>query len=181
MKTTLITFFGFLFFFIAGVQAQGTKNKIKVHKVWITLIDGSKLIKGNLYSANKDAVKIIANSSFDITNLISVKAQDIDVLKIRRKGKVGKGVWIGALTGFAVGGIIGFASGDDDPDQWLWSSTKEEKALGDGILLSLVGAGVGPLIASRKDKINIHGAIEKYQSQLETIRSYSLMRNVKED
>jgi len=180
MKSLFITLLGIILIIPVGLKAQNNKNKIKVHKVWVTLLNGSRLIKGNLYSANKDRIRIVDNDSFDISNLTTINVQDIDVLKIRRKGKVGKGVWIGAVTGLAVGGIIGFASGDDDPDQWLWSSTAEEKALGSGILLSIVGAGVGPLIASKKEVIRLNGNIEIYNEQLGAIQSYSLMRNVKE-
>jgi hypothetical protein len=181
MKTTVLTLLSILFIFSTGGLAQNSQNKIKAHKVWVTPMDGSKVIKGILYAADKDEVRLIDNNSFDISNLTIVKAQNIAQLKIRRKGKVGKGVWVGAATGFVVGGIIGFASGDDDPDQWFWSSTAEEKALGNGILLAIVGTGIGPLIASKKNKITIDGNKPRYESKLETIQSYALMRNVNEN
>lgn len=171
MKTKLLTLLGVLLFFPIGLNSQNKINKIKTHKVWITLVDGSKE-KGILYSADGDFFKIMNNNSFDVTNLMSIEANKIEIIKIRRKGKVGKGAWVGALSGAGLGILIGFAAGDDDPG--FLSSTKEEKAIGLGIALGVLGTGVGALTATAKKKIIINGKTLNYEQQLEEIQSYSL-------
>ena len=170
MKTTLLTLLGVLLFFPTGLNSQNTK-KVKTHKAWITLTDNSEL-KGILYSADEDLIKITYNNSLDVTNLMSIEANKIEIIKIRKKGKVGKGALIGGLSGLGFGVLIGFAAGDDDPG-WF-STTKEEKAIGGGIAFGLLGTGVGALTGTSKKKIIINGNIKNYKSQLTTIQGYSL-------
>ena len=138
-------------------------------------MDGSKVMKGNLYSADKDGIKIIKGEPFDVSNLVSIEAKQIEKIKIRRKGQIGRGVWIGALTGASVGVIAGFVSGDDEPG--FFSATKEEKALGAGITFGVLGSGIGALIGTGKKKIILNGDPENYKNQLKTIQRYALMIN----
>ncbi|MGB5359417.1 MAG: hypothetical protein WBN27_05685, partial [Eudoraea sp.] len=142
--------------------------------VWVSLTDSSK-VKGVLYSADENAIKIAKNYSMDVSNLTSINYQNLDILRIRRKGKVGKGAWIGALSGVGAGMLIGLIDGDDEPG--LFSMTMEEKALLGGILLGVVGTGIGALIATKKEKIVINGDIENYEKMLKTIQSYSFTPN----
>ena len=97
----------------------------------------------------------------------------MNIIKIRRKGKVGRGVWIGAVSGMVVGALAGFADGDDPEDQWF-RSTASEKALGLGLTGAVIGTGVGPLIASKKEIIIINGLFRNYEIKLKEIQSYSL-------
>jgi hypothetical protein len=156
---------------------QNTKENIKVHKVWISLVNSSNIIKGNLYAVEENGLKIIGNKSFDISNLQIISPSQIEKIKIRRKGKVGKGVWIGALTGLGVGVLSGLVSSDDS-DEWFGFSP-EEKAVINAILITPVGAGIGALIASNKEVITINGDAESYKRQLDMLRSYSLMPDSK--
>ena len=120
---------------------------------------------------------------------ISIDASNIGIIKIRRKGKIGNGVLVGALTGSATGALIGLFSGDD-PDTtggfsfygeevtWTNKGTKAgEKALAIGISMAFVGSGVGAIIASKKEKIFINGDINNYNNQLEILKSYSMAIN----
>lgn len=174
MKATSIILMGILLLYSMGVQAQKITKKVKLHKVWISLTDSSK-VKGVLYSADENAIKIAKNYSMDVSNLTSINYQNIDILKIRRKGKVGKGAWIGALSGVGAGIILGLIDGDDEPG-WF-SYTKEEKALALGIYLGVVGTGIGALIATKKEKIAINGDNQNYEKMLKTIQSYSFTPN----
>jgi len=171
MKTTLKTLLCAFLIFTIGLKAQNTKQKVRVHKVWITLVDGTKM-KGSLFSADKLGLKITNKNSFDVANLISIEARKIDNIKIRRKGQIGRGVWIGVLAGAATGVLIGFVSGDDEPG--IMSFTKESKAIGLGIAFGVLGTGVGALTATAKKKIIINGDTMNYERHLETIQSYSL-------
>lgn len=157
---------------------QNTKENIKVHKVWISMVNKAEIIKGNLYAVEENAIKIIDNESFDISNLQIISPSQIEKIKIRRKGKVGKGVWIGGLTGLGIGVVSGLVSSDDS-DEWFGFSP-EEKAVINGIILAPVGAGIAALIASKKEVITINGNVEIYKSQIPILRSYSLMLDPKE-
>ena len=179
MKTKLVTLLVVLLLFSIGLHAQKSKNKDKVHKVWVSKVDNSKIIKGLLYEANDESLKIIDNHSVEIR----IDASNIGLIKIRRKGKIGKGVLIGASAGFATGAIIGLVSGDEPDivsgsifgaDITVEGAKAGEKALGLGILTAAVGSGVGAIIASKKETIFINGDINNYKNKLELLKSYSM-------
>ena len=165
--------------------AQEPNKKFKDYKVWASKIDNSKVIKGILLEANDASLIIIGKKNSEI--IVNVK--DIHKIKIRRKGKVGKGAAIGAATGVATGLIIGFASGDD-PDKtvdgffpYLGSytyivegTTADEKAASWAVGLGIAGTVVGALVGSKKEVFLINGDISKYQMYFDEIRSYSLSR-----
>ena len=134
MKTTLLTLLGVLLFFPIWVNTQNKTNKIKTYKGWVTLIDGSKE-KGILYSADSEGIIISEKPSFDFSNLKTIEAKQIDKIKIRKKGNVGKGVLIGALSGVAFGWAISLNAQDDEPG-WF-SATKEQKKSG-----AIIGMGI---------------------------------------
>ncbi len=112
MKNKLVTLLVAFLLFSIGFQAQNSMGDKKAHKIWITQVENSKKIKGLLYDVQEEFLKVIDNNSEEIIVYVS----DIDMVKIRRKGKIGNGVLIGALSGFATGGLIGLLSGSE-PDK----------------------------------------------------------------
>lgn len=148
-------------------------QKSKPYKVWIDQMDNSRVIKGFLYSADDKSVKIskIAKAT-DSSSLLIVDAERINQIKLRRKGKIGRGAGIGAASGALLGGILGLADGDDEPG-WF-SATKEEKAVGGGILLFIPGAAIGAGIGAIKMKIVIQGNMENYSMNLDKLQACAL-------
>ncbi|OUS03464.1 hypothetical protein A9Q86_00700 [Flavobacteriales bacterium 33_180_T64] len=172
MKTILkISLIGTLLFSLV-MSAQNTTSKVKVHKVWVTLLDGSK-IKGNLYSANEIGIKVI-NNTLDLENPIIINADDIDELKIRRKGKIGNSILIGCGVGVAFGGLLGLISGDDEGG--LVSFSKEEKVAMGAVVFGVLGTGVGALAGTKKEKFIITGNLEVYRLKLREILQYVLVQ-----
>ncbi len=152
-------------------------QKRKPHKVWIKQMDNSTVIKGFLYSADDDSVKISKTiAGIDSTSVIRVDAERINLIKLRRKGRIGRGIGIGAASGALLGGILGLADGDDEPG-WF-SATKEEKAVGGGVLLFIPGAAVGAGVGAIKKKIVIEGNMENYRKKIVELRTYSLNSSV---
>jgi len=160
--------------------AQKSNEKVKAHKVWVSKIDNSKVVKGTLLEANDESLIIIGKKKTEII------VKDIHKIKIRRKGKVGKGAAIGAATGVATGLVIGFASGDD-PDKtvdggWLFGTytvegtTAGEKATYWAVGLGIAGTVVGAAIGSKKEIFLINGDSSKYQMYFDEIQSYSMNR-----
>lgn len=165
MKNFLMIF-AFFFSISIALQAQNTSNKIKPHKIWITQLDGSK-VSGRLYAADEGFVKIAQNNSLDVSNLTSINSEQIDFVKIRRKGKIGRGAWIGAVSGAGLGVFIGLTTESDG-----WEGVV---ATGSGIMLGAIGTGIGAGIGAFKKKLSINGNLEVYKSHLQEIQSYSLV------
>ena len=148
-------------------------QKGKTYKAWATLMNDTK-VKGILYSANEEGILLM-----DYTLVDTVAYLDhakIDVLKLRKKGNVGKGAWIGAISGAAIGAIIGFSSGDD-PEGAILGATAEQKALGIGLGLAVPGTGIGALIGSGKKKYVLNGDSNKYLGCLQELRGNALQQN----
>jgi hypothetical protein len=93
------------------------------------------------------------------------------LIKLRRKGAVGKGAGIGFLSGVAIGSILGFASGDRS------FFTKETKAGLGAIYIGAVGTGVGAIVGTGKKKIPIDGNVETYITQLNSLTNYALKQD----
>lgn len=159
----VLLLFGFTLF---TVNAQ----KIKPYQARVTLINESK-VKGILFAANEDGLVLMEANMVD--TIAFVDSKDIEMLKVRKKGSIGKGAWIGALSGAALGAIIGFADGDDPPDCMFLCATAGEKALG-GLTLAVPGAGVGVLIGSGSKKFKVRGEKDNYLSILPEIKTYTL-------
>ena len=89
---------------ISLVFTLSTSNaqKVKSYKAWVTLIN-NKEVKGVLYSANEDGLVL---RDKDLMDTIAIDAGTIEVIKLRSKGKVGRGALIGAASGLLAGAII---------------------------------------------------------------------------
>ncbi len=167
--------------FLSSVNAQDTIQNNKIYRTWITLNSEPFKTNGALYEI-KDSSILVSNSlvirdysagSFETANL---HINDIETIKVRRKNRIGRGVLFGALGGFALGGIIGLASGDDPDDCVFFCASAGEKALIAGIPLSITGAGLGALIGSFKIKIPINGNISNFNKNKQKLRKYAFRK-----
>ena len=167
-----------------NICAQNKTKKIIVYKVWVTKMDGSK-VRGFFYAADAQGVTISKSKTPDESNLLLVEAENIRLIKMRRKGAVGKGAGIGFLSGAAFGAIIGYASGDDGlrctstviGTLCFEGSTAGEKAIIEAIGLGIIGSGVGAIVGTSKKKIHIDGNIETYRIQLNSLTNYVLKQD----
>ena len=172
-----------------SLSAQEPTQKIKIYRTWVSLNSEPFKIKGALYEV-KDSSILVSSSvviqdyyidRFEVTNL---HINNIETIKTRRNNSVGIGVLIGAITGFAVGGLIGLIDGDDPPcssSQGIIfsrcsSSTAEEKALSYGVGLAYPGAVVGAVVGSITVTIPINGSIQSYNSNKDILREYSIKK-----
>ncbi len=151
-------------------------QKSKPYRVWIHQMDHTEVLKGFLYSVDEYSIKISKNrSDIDSASVFVVDVKGIDLIKLRRKGRIGRGAGIGAASGALLGGIMGLADGDDEPG-WF-SATKEEKAVGGGVLLAIPGAVVGAGVGAIKKKIVIDGNLENYKMHQQKLRAFALNSN----
>ena len=103
-----------------------------------------------------------------------IQYPDISSMTIKRKGNATRGAIIGALSGFLIGTIIGYASGDDpaipaNEDFFgignAFRLTAGQKAIGGGILLAGAGAVVGGVTGALiKKKFMINGKKENFDA-----------------
>ncbi len=146
-------------------------EKKRSYKTWITLTPDQLKLKGFLYEKNDSSIivwdgfkdfKEIDSAQITYAELMNrplefsfIPLANIEKMKARRKGRIGRGVFIGALTGFAIGGLIGLIDGDDPPDTFM-AYTAGDKAIVLGLPLAVVGAGVGGLLGSIKVTIPLN-------------------------
>jgi hypothetical protein len=157
----------FLMSFSYGLNAQNSSKKTKIYKVWIIKMDGSKN-KGVLYSADAKSIKLAKNKSSSSSDLIVIDGEKIDLIKIRRRGKIGKSTWIGATAGVGAGVVFGLAVDEGDGYGGLVTSAS-------GLFFGIIGTGVGAGIGTIKKKIRINGNSELYSSNLSFLQSISLL------
>lgn len=128
----------------------------------ISLSDKKSLLR--FYMADEHAA-----SNFNVTSL--------DQVQLQRKGSVGRGIWGGALIGFATGFIAGLVQGDDAnrtveiPNIFgggyttyvIKGTTASQKGMMLGTAGILGGTIIGAIIgAVSHNKFIIHGKKENY-------------------
>ncbi len=165
---------------INSLNAQDTIQKIKIYRTWVSLNSEPFKIKGVLYEIKDSSILVsssvvIQDYSTDKFEIVKLHINNIETIKTRRKNNIGRGVLIGAITGFAVGCFIGLIDGDDPPNTFL-GMTAEEKALFAGVPLAVGGAGIGALIGSIKVKIPINGSINSYNRNKNKLGEYPIKK-----
>jgi len=163
-KTTLPVFFALIL-----CCTLGYTQKIKTYRVWATLTNGDK-VNGAVSAANEEGLVILNWETRD--TVARIKGEEIKVLKFRRKGSMGRGAWIGAVSGAAAGIITGFIDGDDEGG-WF-AMTAEEKAVAAGIGLAIPGTFIGLIVGSLPKRMVIKGDRDTYLELLPEIKMYVL-------
>ena len=143
--------------FFFHLYAQKSNQRPKTYKVWVEL-KNKQVYNGYLLELSDSVISIVDSDRID--SLI-LRVTEINQLKFRRKGRVGRSIGLGAAGGFLVGAISGYASGDDEPNIVLTLSA-EEKSIVLGTFAVPFGAGVGAIIGVIKKKYPIEGDLKKY-------------------
>ncbi len=135
-------------------QSQDTATLIPPHSYKAVLqTKEGKTINGDLQQINSSAILI---------NMNTYNFENINTVKIYRKGSVGRGLLIGFLSGAVIGIATGLISGDDNPNQWF-AMTAGEKAFGGAVLFGAAGAATGAIVGLIHKQFTINGKSEKYQ------------------
>jgi hypothetical protein len=95
---------------------------------------------GELIAVKQNSILLLGSSS---GTDVSIDVTDINTIKIVKKSRALSGLGIGSLIGGGSGAAIGFLSGDDPPEQWLFNFSAGEKALIAGMALGVVGGLIG--------------------------------------
>ena len=180
-KISVKKFVFIIFILINCIQfsySQDTIRKTKFYHTWINTKKDSIKFQGILYELQDSSILvanslIVKNYPLGDYKVTKIYISEIDKIKARRTKSVGRGILIGSITGIAVGGIIGLASGDDPTDTWF-AMTAGEKALVSGIFVGGIGAVTGLIIGSIRVKFTINGNIQDYNRQKKKMRKYSV-------
>ena len=163
----MITFFISICTSCAFSQEYPNLFKTRPYKMWVKPMNNTKVQKVYLSELQDSSIIYRNYSDFKTSKLM---ISDIKQLDFRRKEKIGRTILYGALSGFAFGGLIGLASGDDSGG--FISFTAEEKALVLGTMGGITGVIVGAIVGTMKIKIPIEGKHEEYINQKEKLKTY---------
>jgi hypothetical protein len=150
----------------------------KRYQTWISLNNTIFNVKGTLYKIKDSSILVMKVAeknvySVDRSEMIKIQVNYTETIKVRRNGNIGRGFLIGALSGVAVGTMIGFIKGDDPKEYWIRFSA-EDYALIYGITLGIGGGLLGGAIGSAKIKIPINGSFENFNKERSRLKKYSL-------
>jgi len=169
---------------INSVHAQDTVQKKKIYRTWVSLNSEPFKSKGVLYEMKDSSIlitspSVIRDPSIGRSEVVQLYIDDIETIRTRKNNRVGKGILIGAVTGFAVGAMIGLISGDDPPCSgsfFCFHFTAGDKAILAGVPLSVAGAGIGALVGSIKVQIPINGSINNYNKNKDKLKEYTFLK-----
>jgi hypothetical protein len=181
-KLVLITVVFLCFHFLLSAQEDNTKRwlsldtgKKVIYKTRISLNNGQKIMEGVLYEVNDSSV-LVSNSllkkdySTGKFNVTKISFNNIDLVKIHRENSIRTGTLIGAVTGFAVGGLIGLFLGDDSPGFF----SARDKALLFGFPMAIGGTALGGLVGSIRIRIPINGSMDKFNGNKSRLKKYTI-------
>ncbi len=163
----LLIFLSTVFSVTAQTDSIAPAKTKRPSRATINTMDG-KIIKGWLYKTDSAAVyllhartkKTLQPPNYKAPNqnqpTYSMDALQINTIALKKKNAGLEGVLIGLVAGAAVGAIIGFASGDDPPEEWI-ALTAGEKAFGLGLLGGSTGALIGVIAGALSKKVFIIG------------------------
>lgn len=166
-RILLMTFVVFSYSIQAIISQSAVTKKPVRYKTWVTMMDNSSTISGSL--------RIIEDSSiwvydYNKKKTISINVDKIDIIRLRKKNRVGNGIFLGAATGFLIGGIIGLASGDGPSGQGYNSASN--KGIFYGTLFAIPGAIIGGISVSAKFEIPIRGSRLNYSIEKRNLEKY---------
>lgn len=147
-----------LVFTLTSASAQ----KAKTYKIWITLVNQKQEIYGTLYTVDENELIIIRENKTQLKYV----PESIQMIKVRRKGKLGKGFWIGAVSGAAIGAVIGSVSFQE-------TYIEDVGPVIGGLIGVPVGALIGAGINSGREKYIVNGDKDTYLSLLPRLQQYT--------
>jgi hypothetical protein len=160
-----------ILFSVQNVMAK--QKKPKYYKIKTELMDG-KFLKGYLYKVNNQSVYILTDRTS--TQIDSIKGEEIKRVAIRRKGKVGRAIGIGAITGGLSIGIIEAARYTPCTGWCLFAprSAADQgiQGFGVGALGGIIVGGIAGIFNNSAERIN--GNMATYLRYVPKMKKYAL-------
>ncbi len=157
-----------------GLYAQDASTRPKIYRTWIYLNSGF-VINGSLYQVNDSS--IVVSSSFRVQDyldnryeIFELPINNIETIKIRRNKSVGTGLWLGAISGFTIGFVVGHSTAENS----FFSGSEVGFIL--GTPGAVAGAVLGAIVGSLKTNISIDGSIDTFNKNKERLKKYSIRK-----
>jgi hypothetical protein len=159
------------------MNAQDTVTQKRIYKTKVRILsDPSFTSYGVLYEVNDSSILISSrrlkhyNSGDVETSRFPVG--DLKLIHTRKKGNGGKGAWIGAVSGVALGALIGMASGGNGV-----LNTGDATAIGAvfGFVVGVPTGFISGRIAGHK-KIPINGSMDEFNLIKDELTDYAIQK-----
>jgi len=155
------------------LAAQQNDNKrTTVYKAWIKLNKSPQIVKGVLYEIGDSSI-VVAESIYSST-LQEYRFNDIGLMKVRRGNSIRRGIYRGAGIGFVSGIIASFSFVGDA------SVLTGPLYVMLGMTYGVVGAGLGAMAGTIKDRIPIKFSYENFEKYRGNLQDYSYRHETKD-
>ena len=162
------------------LSAQNNLNN-RFYRTWVYLDHYPFKVQGALYKMTDSTISIsnsfhiqdYKNKSFTVQEY---PIEDIRVVKLRKNKQKGKGVIIGAVVGFFVGGSIAYLTSGNPATQNGDYNNNIEPMIGSLMMGTVYGGLLGLAIGSIKVKANIGGSKKKYKANYKKLKKYPLIQ-----
>jgi hypothetical protein len=154
---------------------ENTKPRIKVYKAWVKLKNNSdQVLKGLLYEIKDSSITIITSTFPDNyfvlkTDTIGINYKEINIIKTRRIRNIRRGLLIGSTTGYFGGVVLSYSllSGEELAGLMAFEI---------GFGYAFLGAGVGAVVGTIKDRIPVKGNLENFNLYRSVLQDYSIIQ-----
>jgi hypothetical protein len=119
----------------------------------------------------QDSSIVMMTKKDGISESLKLNYNEIDIIRIRKKNSIRKGLLIGTLAGAGAGALFAFMEGDDPGvgyDQW----EAKDKAVVYAIPGAMIGAVIGPLVGTIKTEFTINKTFNKFRYASTNLRKY---------
>ena len=173
-----IQFLAISIFFLTVQSSFGqtTSSTKKIYKVWVKPKAKASIIQGYLIDVG-DTLVISPKYADANQPLKRISLDDVEYVDVQRKGKMGRSMLVGALTGIVAGALIGadsYKEKECPPGQFCFGQGKGLQVLGGSILGGGMGLLIGGIAGSMKVQIPIQGNSINGNAQKEELRKYQL-------
>jgi hypothetical protein len=160
-----------------SLKAQGTITREMIYKTSVRILsDPSFKCKGALYEVKDSSISISSRRMQDYNSgkveSLSFPVEDLKVIHTRKYGNGRKGAWIGAVSGFAAGALLGLAAWDDT---MLGPAGTVAFYASCGLLFGTpIGFIVGKRAGHKKTRIN--GSMDEFNLNKDKLKDYAIKK-----
>ena len=164
---------------IVGYSQKGRLSRRAILKVEV--VDSVERVQFGYLAAMADSGVVILNTQvvFDQSlanaKLNTINYTNLQEVIIRKKGRVGNGIVVGSIAGFAVGALIGSAT--YHPCDCLLDPGQQGQTVGVGLLGAIGGGIIGGIIGNATKKTFIIGGDKnKFRKMKENVLDMAYWR-----
>ena len=160
-----------------SIKAQDTVTRKRIYKTTVRILsDPSFKCKGALYEVKDSSISISSRRMQDYNSgkveSLSFSVEDLKVIHTRKYGNGRNGAWIGAVSGFAAGALLGLAAID-----YTMLSPAGTVAFyaSCGLLFGTpIGFIVGKSAGHKKTRIN--GSMDEFNLNKDRLKDYAIKK-----